>query len=46
MSGEKMCETPLGKSSVIALNWHHQLNQIFVGSADAKITVLYDPEIS
>ena len=46
MTGEQVSETPLNKNSVIALNWHHQLNQIFVGSADAKITVLYDPDLS
>ena len=46
MSGKKVSETAISKTSVIALNWHHQLNQIFVGSADAKITVLYDPDLS
>lgn len=46
VNGEKLCEIPISKTSVIALTWHHQLNQIFVGSADAKITVLYDPELS
>lgn len=46
MTGEKECEVALSGQSVIALQWHHTLNQIFVGSADAKITVLYDPETS
>jgi len=46
MNGEKMVETAISKSSVVALTWHHQLNQIFIGSSDGKITVLYDPEIS
>lgn len=44
--GDKICETPISGHSVIALSWHHALNQIFVGSADAKITVLYDPDLS
>lgn len=31
---------------MIAVNWNQQLNQIFVGCADAAIVALYDPEIS
>ena len=46
MHGDKVCETPISEHSVIALSWHHALNQIFVGSADSKITVLYDPDLS
>jgi WD repeat-containing protein 70 len=46
MTGERISETPISKDSVVTVNWHHTINQIFVGSADAKITVLYDPEIS
>jgi len=46
MTGEKVCETPISQHSVNCLQWHHALNQIFIGSADAKITVLYDPEAS
>ena len=46
VDGSKICETAVGRTSVIALEWHHTLNQIFVGSADANITVLYDPDMS
>ena len=46
VNGEKICETPISEASVIALQWHHQLNQIFVGCGDSNVTVLYDPELS
>lgn len=41
-----LCQDPISKDSVILINWHPVLNQIIVGSADANIRVLYDPDMS
>lgn len=45
-SGETVCEVPMGTVSAIHSYWHSALNQIFVGMADGKIQVLYDPSLS
>ena len=45
-SGEQVSATPISKDSVICVEWHPYLNQIIVGSGDAQIRVLYDPEKS
>jgi len=45
-TGEKVREAPISKHSVITVDWHHQINQIFMGSADATVKVLYDPDVS
>lgn len=28
------------------INWHHELNQIFVGTMESSIYALYDPKLS
>ena len=45
-TGRRVCEVPVGPSSVISTFWHGTLNQIFVGMADGKIEVLYNPILS
>lgn len=45
-TGEEVCKTPISTDSVVTVFWHPALNQIIVGSADANIRVLYDPEKS
>lgn len=45
-TGEQKSATPISKDSVICVEWHPYLNQIFVGSGDAQIRVLYDPDKS
>jgi WD40 repeat protein len=46
LTGDTLCSVPISKDSVIILNWHPVLNQIIIGSADANIRILYDPELS
>jgi WD40 repeat protein len=46
VTGENICRIPSSAHSVISIVWHPQLNQIFTGSADTTIRVLYDPEKS
>jgi hypothetical protein len=46
LTGDTVCATPISKESVITVNWHPILNQIFIGSGDGNIRVLYDPELS
>jgi len=46
IDGSKVDSVPISQTSVISVVWHHALNQIFVGSADASIVALYDPTSS
>ena len=45
-SGKKLIQTPISKSSVTSVVHSAELNQIFVGSGNGKITCLYDPDLS
>jgi len=45
-SGEEICRNAISQDSVIQLYWHPTINQIFAGSADSNIRVLYDPSLS
>lgn len=46
ITGDIVCQTPISMDSVIILMWHPVLNQIIVGSGDANIRILYDPDLS
>lgn len=40
---EKIRSIAIADTSVVSLNWHPKLNQIFVGGADGAIRVMYNP---
>jgi WD repeat-containing protein 70 len=46
LTGERVCELPVGPASVVSTLWHPALNQIFLGLGDGKIQVFYDPKMS
>ena len=39
-------QVDMGPSSVVRLNWHSRINQIFAGMSDGKVSVLYNPSSS
>jgi len=42
----KVKQLGISKGSVIRILWHRELNQLILGSSDAKIHVLFDPNYS
>ena len=45
-NGKKLIQTPISKSNVTSVVHSAELNQLFVGSGNGKITCFYDPELS
>eukprot|EP00743_Colponemidia_sp_Colp-15_P009177 GILK01010013.1.p1 GENE.GILK01010013.1~~GILK01010013.1.p1 ORF type:complete len:569 (+),score=120.33 GILK01010013.1:113-1708(+) len=43
---EKVSQIGVSDSSVVRILWHPKINQILIGSADAKVHMLYDPTLS
>ena len=46
LTGDTLSSLAISKDSVVSVCWHPVLNQIIIGSADANIRILYDPDLS